>query len=428
MKQGRRVGGEPTLARADWWKIGIAMFAIGFGANHFAPLLPVYRQELDLSQSKVTFLLAIYILGLIPALLAGGALSDRYGRRAVMRPATIISLAGTLLLMALPDKFEIIVALGRLVTGVAVGLMLSAGASWLKEVTALSGGTTEVGARRATIATSAGFGLGPACSGALAQWAPAPLYTPLVVHVVLIVLSAFLVWRVPEATVAPNTQSPVSQSASSQTPVSQSPDTDRGHGWSVRAIMPIAPTLFWAPWVFGTATTAFATLNTFALDEVSVPIAFTGLMATTAMGSGVAVQPLATRAISRSGRPPARVGLLLAAAGMLLGTFLVWTHSPALALVAAVVLGSAYGTLMVSGLFTVQRAAHRDDLGRLTAVYYSFTYLGFFAPFVISVLSKVAPQQYVMMFGMVVALLTALATALAGLSPRRARRPRRRLR
>ena len=94
----------------------------------------------------------------------------------------------------------------------------------------------------------------------------------------------------------------------------------------------------------------------------------------------------------------------------------------------AVVLGSAYGTLMVSGLFTVQRAAHRDDLGRLTAVYYSFTYLGFFAPFVISVLSKVAPQQYVMMFGMVVALLTALATALAGLSPRRPRRARRRLR
>lgn len=420
MKQGRRVGGEPTPARADWWKIGIAMFAIGFGANHFAPLLPVYRQELDLSQSKVTFLLAIYILGLIPALLAGGALSDRYGRRAVMRPATIISLAGTLLLMALPDKFEIVVALGRLVTGVAVGLMLSAGASWLKEVTALSGGTTEVGARRATIATSAGFGLGPACSGALAQWAPAPLYTPLVVHVVLIVLSAFLVWRVPEAAVEPS-----SQATSSPSPVSQSPGTDRGHGWSVKAIMPIAPTLFWAPWVFGTATTAFATLNTFALDEVSVPIAFTGLMATTAMGSGVAVQPLATRAITRSGRPPARVGLLLAAAGMLLGTFVVWTHSPALALVAAVVLGSAYGTLMVSGLFTVQRAAHRDDLGRLTAVYYSFTYLGFFAPFVISVLSKVAPQQYMMMFGMVVALLTALATALAGLSPRR---PRRRLR
>lgn len=423
MKQGQRVGGEPTPARADWWKIGIAMFAIGFGANHFAPLLPVYRQELDLSQSKVTFLLAIYILGLIPALLAGGALSDRYGRRAVMRPATIISLAGTLLLMALPDKFEIVVALGRLVTGVAVGLMLSAGASWLKEVTALSGGTTEVGARRATIATSAGFGLGPACSGALAQWAPAPLYTPLVVHVVLIVLSAFLVWRVPEAAVAPSTQS-----ASSQSPVSHSPGTDRGHGWSVKAIMPIVPTLFWAPWVFGTATTAFATLNTFALDEVSVPIAFTGLMATTAMGSGVAVQPLATRAITRSGRPPARVGLLLAAAGMLLGTFVVWTRSPALALVAAVVLGSAYGTLMVSGLFTVQRAAHRDDLGRLTAVYYSFTYLGFFAPFVISVLSKVAPQQYVMMFGMVVALLTALATALAGLSPRRAPRARRRLR
>ena len=72
------------------------MFAICFGANLFAPLLPVMREVHDLSQAQVNFLLAIYIVGLVPALLIGGPASDRRGRRAVVRPALIFSIIGTL--------------------------------------------------------------------------------------------------------------------------------------------------------------------------------------------------------------------------------------------------------------------------------------------------------------------------------------------
>ena len=76
------------------------MFAICFGANLFAPLLPVMREVHDLSQAQVNFLLAIYIVGLVPALLIGGPASDRRGRRAVVRPALIFSIIGTLQLFA----------------------------------------------------------------------------------------------------------------------------------------------------------------------------------------------------------------------------------------------------------------------------------------------------------------------------------------
>ncbi|AZA10954.1 MFS transporter [Corynebacterium gerontici] len=356
------------------------MFAIGFGANHFAPLLPVYRAELSLTQSKVTLLLAIYILGLVPALVLGGTRSDYLGRRAVMRPAAVISLFGTLLLMFFPERFEIVVAAGRLVTGIAVGLMLAAGAAWLKELTAANGGSIALGAKRATVATSAGFGLGPAVSGAMAQWLPAPLYTPLAAHLLLIIVSGMAVWNVPET--AP--------------PCEVSP-----RGWS----LPSFRILLWAPWVFGAATTAFATLPTFLSTEAD--IAFAGLIASMTMLSGVAVQQAVNRRILNTGRAPVGVGLFLAAVGMVLGAWIAHSHSVFAMLLTAPVLGAAYGTLMVSGLFLVQNAAHKDDLGQHTAIYYSATYLGFFAPWILSLLSQVIDQEWSLLFGAFVAVATA---------------------
>ena len=65
----------------NWLRVGLGLFVVAFGANIFAPLLPSYRDTAGLSQSQVTFLLAIYVLGLVPSLLIGGPLSDIKGRR-----------------------------------------------------------------------------------------------------------------------------------------------------------------------------------------------------------------------------------------------------------------------------------------------------------------------------------------------------------
>ena len=79
----------------DWIRVALGMFAVAFGANLFAPLLPAYRIVDALNQSQVTFLFAIYVAGLIPALLICGPLSDRLGRRAIIRPALITSALGS---------------------------------------------------------------------------------------------------------------------------------------------------------------------------------------------------------------------------------------------------------------------------------------------------------------------------------------------
>ena len=66
----------PGGARA-WIRIAFAMFAVGWGANQFSPMLIVYRHELRLTAGEVAGLFLVYALTLISGLLVGGPASDR---------------------------------------------------------------------------------------------------------------------------------------------------------------------------------------------------------------------------------------------------------------------------------------------------------------------------------------------------------------
>src|SRR6202034_4457775 len=76
---------------AAWVRVALVMFAVGWGANQFSPMLIVYRHALGLSAGEIAGLFAIYAATLIPGLLVGGPLSDRFGRRAVVLPFAALS-------------------------------------------------------------------------------------------------------------------------------------------------------------------------------------------------------------------------------------------------------------------------------------------------------------------------------------------------
>src|SRR5699024_12425080 len=61
----------------SWLRVALAVFAVGWGANQFAPLLYLYRTAQGLSQSEVTAMFSVYVVGLLPALLVAGRWSDR---------------------------------------------------------------------------------------------------------------------------------------------------------------------------------------------------------------------------------------------------------------------------------------------------------------------------------------------------------------
>lgn len=170
-----------------WIRVALGMFAVAFGASPFAPLLPTYRITDALNQSQVIFLFAIYVAGLIPTLLICGPLSDRLGRRAIIRPALITSVVGLAILSTGIWFHSPSPLVGRLITSISMSMVMAAGASWIKETAPVA---PQISARRATVAFSAGFSLGPLASGLAAEFAPHPDVIPYLVHLALLLFIA----------------------------------------------------------------------------------------------------------------------------------------------------------------------------------------------------------------------------------------------
>ena len=365
--------GAGSMSGRHWLAPAAAIFAVAWGGNEFTPLLVMYRQADGFSNQLANLLLGCYVLGIIPALLIAGPLSDRFGRRPLMLPAPWIAIAGSVLLAFSAGNVPLLLA-GRILSGVALGLAMAVGTSWVKELSAkpfdLSADRAS-GARRATIALSLGFALGAASSGVLAQWAPFPGVLPYAAHTVIAVVFGLLLLRTPESQgkgIAAGAL-PTAHPATSPYP---------------RFLLLIVPV---APWVFGTATTAYAILPALAATEIpSAPIAFAALLCVIALVAGASLQLFSHRITAGHNARGIMFALMLTLGSLLLASVAVSPPVLWLILPAAALLGAAYGLLMVSGLQEVQRIAPPDHLARLTAIYYGITYLGFFVPLALSLL------------------------------------------
>lgn len=382
-----------------WLRVGFTMFVIGFGANLFAPMLQVYRQYDNMSNSSVTLMYGVYAAGLVPALLVCGPLSDRYGRRAILRPAILMSALGSLILMMGVTGSEMILFFGRFVAGFAVGMAMASGAAWIKQ---LSVHRPVAGPRRATISVSAGFGGGPFIAGLVAEFLPWEHVLPYVVHLTLVVLVLPWMWRTPET--QPRAVVRDDGAVVKRRLVPRVAFTSK-FLWAVAA---------WAPWVFGTVSVAFATMPT--QVEVSRPIVFIGAIAVVALGTGVAIQPAAAKFLERTTpqwMPLSVLGLSAACLGMLSGAATVYLQWIPLAFVTAMLLGASYGVMMVAGLSEVEILAGKDDLGALIGVFYALTYIGFFVPFVLSLVAPIVGMITCLLFGAVVCVVSMVPVARA---------------
>jgi len=367
----------------QWLRVAGALFAVGWGANQFSAMILAYRQHVGLSTATTEAIFGIYALGLIPALLVSGPVADRWGRGRVAWPAAATSVVATAVLMLGAHSVGLLFV-GRFLAGVASGAMFAAGTAWVKELSVAPydpGGSEQSGARRAAVALSLGFGLGPIVAGLLAQWGPDPLVLPYVPHLVVMTASLLLLPGAPEtvADAARRWAAPGRRWASVR---------DLAHPRFVRVVVPFAP------WVFAAPAIAFAFLpGAIGNHPRGDTVAFASAVACATAAIGVLVQPVGRPLNAKTdGRGPAG-GLALLVAGLVVGVLATASENPLLVLVAALLLGGAYGLCLVSGLLEVQRIARPDDLASLTAVYYAFTYVGFAAPIVLAELAPVASYQ-----------------------------------
>lgn len=376
-----------------WLKVAAALFAVAWGGNQFTPLLIMYKDLDGLSTGAVDVLLGAYVLGIIPALLIGGPMSDRYGRRPLMVPAPVLAMIASILL-GVGTSSPAVLFLGRIFSGLALGLVMVVGGSWIKE---LSGAPYDpeadesAGARRSSMALTAGFGLGAAVAAALAQFGPLQAQTPYLVHLLVTAIGFLMVLRAPETHARQATPAPLAEDL--KIPAA----THRRFLW---VVVPMAP------WVFGCAGCAYAVLpglmgsRTHGLD-----VGFSGLLCLTALGFGIGIQSVGKKLDDPGSARGVVVGLAATVPSMGLAAWAAATHDPAVAILAAAALGLAYGMLLVSGLQEVQRIAGPEDLAGLTAVYYSLTYLGFFIPATLAMLNTWLTYPLMFAGGSVVALL-----------------------
>jgi MFS family permease len=330
--------GAPAAASGAVRRSGLGFWAVAFAflivmafATMPSPLYGLYRTRDGLSAFMVTVVFAIFAVGTIGALLSVRFIAGRAGRRGAMlgAVATMIVAAGLLAAWkALPGLL-----LGRLVTGLAVGLAAGTGITYLIELRARQDPKASIVRARniGTAVSVGGLGIGPLIAGCLAQWVKHPLTVPYLVFVALGVIALI------GLTTAPETGSPAAVA-----PAASATDEASDSSRAIRVLIPGA-----------TATiTAFAANGLFAgLSGLFLAVtlhhashALSGATLFLVFSSGVASQ-LATNRLPASGVFAVGTGSMLIGLALLVTAVRLSTPSLALFLLSGALIGGGSGAM-----------------------------------------------------------------------------------
>ena len=187
-----------TLSSTGGWNIAAAAWmvtAVFILSNSATPLYVHWQAQFSFSSATLTIIFASYIAGLLGALLVAGQLSDWFGRKAVLVPGILIAMIASGLFITAGSVATLIAA--RFLTGIAVGVIVSAGMATVMDV----GGKkrTRQASLAASVAMVLGAGLGPLLAGSLAQVIDQPVGAIFGIELALLLsaLVVILVLRLP---------------------------------------------------------------------------------------------------------------------------------------------------------------------------------------------------------------------------------------
>jgi hypothetical protein len=176
---------EPRRHRSGFWVVAFAFLVVMAFATLPSPLYGLYRIRDHLSAFMVTVVYAIFAGGTIAALISVRFVVARVGRRGAMLAAVVTMMAAAGLLAAWKALPGLI--LGRLITGVAVGLVAGTAITYLIELrVGEDPNASPIRARNIGTAVNVGaLGIGPLVAGCLAEWVKHPLTLPYLLFVAL---------------------------------------------------------------------------------------------------------------------------------------------------------------------------------------------------------------------------------------------------
>jgi predicted MFS family arabinose efflux permease len=385
---------SPTLPRlsrgAGFWAVAFSFLALAAFSTAPSALYGLYERQEGLSSLTITFVYAVYAVGVVVSLLLAGHVSDSYGRRAVLLPGLVLAGVAAVLFIVWQSLAGLLVA--RVLTGIALGATVATATAYIADLDAGPDGAVS---RRAgivgTIANIGGLALGPFIAGLLAQYAPDGLTLPFVV-----LLAALLV-AIAVVAVSPEGREPVRPRPRYRPQRLRVPTQDRAR--------------FIAATTGGFLTFALGGLfaglaGTFLAGPLHHPsAALTGLAILLNFGAGVLVQTTTTRwpahRLIAAGIAPMLIGLTLLVASA-------WT-SPAsltLFLIGGVVGGLGLGAILRGSLVLVISTTGEADRAGALATFFTAGYVGVSLP-VLGLgiaLEFLSPRVTLLIFALIVAL------------------------
>lgn len=385
-----------------FWGAAYAYLVTMLGTTLPTPLYGLYQQRLGFSAGVLTVIFATYAAGVLIALVLFGALSDRIGRRPILAAALVLAVVSTAVFLSIGDLALLFV--GRLISGLAAGLMTSAATATLTELEPRQ--DTRRASRVSTAASVFGLGLGPVLAGVLAQYGPLPVRLPFAVYLGLLVPAFGAVWVMPETVTAPS-------SAPRWQP------QRLGVSPQVRPAFVVAAAAGFAGFAILGLFTSLA--PTFVRRELGIGnLAVAGAIVFVVFGASGVSQLLLH---GLRDRVAIGVGLLALPLGLLLVVLALEQRSLALFLSGAVVAGLGQGLVFMGGLATINRLAPADQRAETISSYFVVSYVAISVP-VIGVgfaAESFGLYDAALAFAVAIGALTLVTEAITFTSPTRAR-------
>ncbi|TCO53628.1 MFS transporter [Actinocrispum wychmicini] len=345
--------------------VAVAVIFVLFAAASSAPspLYVVYQQKWGFSATTLTGIFAVYVLGLIAALLVLGALSDHVGRRPVLGAAIALEAVALVLFVTAGDVSTLFIA--RLIQGVATGTAMTTLGATLVDLNPPHA-PGRAGVVNGVVPLS-GLAVGALGCGALVQYAPAPT------HFVWALLLAGMVLAAVVVVVMPETSVRRPGGLASLTPKLGVPPRLRAE---LVALVPILV----ASWALGGLYLSLGP-SVAAVEFGLTNHLIGGLVVTLLCGTGAAT------AYALRKRPMdfvLRFGASLLALGTAVTLVGVLSSVVALGILGTAVAGIGFGASALASFATLARIAAPAERGELFAVAYTISYVAFSVPAVVA--------------------------------------------
>ncbi|HUA03168.1 MAG TPA: MFS transporter [Solirubrobacteraceae bacterium] len=362
-----------------------------------SPLYGLYRARDHFSPFIVTVAFAVYAVGIIVALLLAGHASDVYGRRRLLLPAVGTSILSVCIFLASKSLPALLV--GRLITGISIGIVAPTATAYLAELHAV--GRPQATPRLAQLTASSvnigGLGVGALVAGILAQWVADPLTVTYFVFLGALVLAAVGGALLPETREA-------AKPAPRYRPQRLSVPSGERARYFAAALSTFVG--FAGNGLFAGLAGLFLAVT---LHHPSLALA--GGVLCAMFGAGVAAQFLT---VSWSITRDLKAGMAVMVIGVGLAVLGVWLHSPSLALFIAggVLIGAGAGTIFKGAIGTVTSISPPERIAESVTGVLLAAFTGISLPVVgagIALSRHVTPKVTILAFAIVVTIGIVLA-------------------